>query len=283
MTTAPTSLAVLPKTCDALDQVADEFALSRIAGLSSFRKTFMLAAGVQRLRQLITPEIMGPIMELQGTSLGFRTDKDKTGGYPMETVKEVAIEAILRGALMVGNEVNIIADRLYLTKEHFARVVREYPGLTDLKISLGVPKTQTGGAIVTGSAAWKFNGKADTLSREIPVRVNAGMGCDAILGKATRKLLASIFGQLTGSQYSENDGEVEDVIDVPAMPALPDTAGQKQKFGFGKPKGEQAAKPAAAAPTVPPPATAGGIDQAQAEAAKNVPDPFAEPESAPQE
>jgi hypothetical protein len=80
--TAETALAVLPKTCDALDQVADEYSLAKIEGMSSFRKTFMLAAGVQRLRALITHEIMIPIMELQGTSLGFRTDKDCGGGYP---------------------------------------------------------------------------------------------------------------------------------------------------------------------------------------------------------
>jgi len=126
-------------------------------------------------------------------------------------VKECLIEATIRGVRPVNNEFNIIAGRCYLTKNGVAHLLREFPGLTDLRPRFGVPKmVGEKGALVAASAAWKLNGKPDSIEeREYPIRVNAGMGADAVLGKATRKLYAAIYAQLTGSEQME--GEVDDI------------------------------------------------------------------------
>ncbi len=174
-------------------------------------------------------------MALQGTGLGFLTDKDvaKNGekpGYPITDVKLVAIEAALMGAHWVGNEFNIISCRPYLTKNFFTRKLREFDGFTDLKLFPGVPVLAgEKGALVPYVATWKLNGVEDRIERlvtkladnreideRICVKVNSGMGADAILGKAERKIKAAIYGRLTGSEVA--DGDVDDVL--PKKPAV---------------------------------------------------------------
>lgn len=214
MSTAPTqslTLCLEPQQIAAMDAVISECGLSQLNGHEQFDQTFRLAAGVRQLRELITTEAMQDIMQLQNTALGFRTDKPQ--GYDVGTVKDCVIDATLRGLRCVANEFNIISSRTYITKEGFARLVRGYPGMSDLKLSFNVPHMRDGGAIVAASAKWIMNGAPDSLEREIPIRVNKGMGSDAILGKATRKMLASVYERLTGSEYGLPEGEVGDVID----------------------------------------------------------------------
>lgn len=231
MTSNQTSTALVvrarPEDLARVETILTEF--SAITGgneSSHFGRAFSLAAAIRALHQSITEDMMKDIMHLQGTGLGFLTDKDNgkpTPGYPVEDVKLVAIEAALMGAHWVGNEFNIISCRPYLTKNFFTRKLREFPGLTDLKLSPGVP-TLVGdkGALVPYVATWKVNGREMRIERllkrlddkseldeRIPIKVNSGMGSDAILGKAERKIKAQIYNLLTGSSLS--DGDVEDV------------------------------------------------------------------------
>jgi hypothetical protein len=127
------------------------------------------------------------------------------------------MEAMIRGFQPIGNEMNIIAGRAYFTKEGFDRKVAQFPGLTDLEMFPSVPVQKDGGALVGYHASWKLNGKVDSLicdvvkvneqpvDRRIPVRVNDGMGADAILGKATRKFLARIYKRISGATVPEGD------------------------------------------------------------------------------
>jgi hypothetical protein len=198
--------AVLGFTDEMIGRGAD---ITQRTDLGPFRKAFGMAGAITMLRQQITEQHMGLLMPLQNSAMGFLTDNK--GGYPVEVVKECVIEAVLRGFAVTGNEFNIISGRFYATKNGLARKVREFPGLTDLRLNLGVPEVGREGQVVDARATWRLNGKADELARLIPVKVNAGMGPDAILGKATRKLLASVYGVLTGSEHTVPEGEVGDV------------------------------------------------------------------------
>lgn len=192
----------------AIEKITDNCNFGALVKLGSFQRAFQLARGVSQLRELITPEMMRDIMALQNTQLGFKTDKQD--GYEMAVVKECLIQARLMGAYPVGNEFNIISAQTYLTKNFFIRTLREFPGLTDLRRNFGVPKlVSETGAIVAVGATWKLDGRSDSISdREIPIRVNKGMGPDAILGKAHRKLDAMIYSQITGTEMT--DGEADE-------------------------------------------------------------------------
>lgn len=229
-----TSLVTIRADLNALatiEGIVGECGLDVLRDENQLVRTMKLAAGIGALRKLITNEMMQDVMMLQGTSLGFRTDKDSSGGYPVNVVKDCMIETVLKGGNMVGNEMNIISARAYFTKEFYTRKLREYPGLTDLVLSPSVPVLRDTKAYVSYSATWKLNGRPDRMDRvvrkvdsvdvdsRIPVKVNAGMGDDAILGKAERKMRKAIYDYLTGSETS--DGDISDVVDRPALQSRP--------------------------------------------------------------
>jgi hypothetical protein len=197
-TTTPTPAADLAR----IDQIATRCRGN--LGAANFTAALELAATMRELRGLIAGPALDAVVSLQGTDLGFRTDKDKTGGYPAAIVRDVTIEAILRGFKLVGNEFNIIAGRFYATRAGMARMIADFPGLTDLALTEGGIDMKAGGALVAMRADWKRHGQADSLAATIPVRVNEGMGADAIIGKAYSKIYRRIWTRLTGSnQYDE--------------------------------------------------------------------------------
>lgn len=211
------SVEILQTTAK-VESIVQRVSPDALAALPAMTRTVVLAKGMHDLRQAMTKDLVSTVfMPLQGYKLGFRTDKDKEGGYPWEIVRDVAIEAMVRGFQPCGNEFNIIGGNFYATKEGMDRKVSEFPGLTNLNLVPGVPKMGDGGALVPYEATWKINGKPDRLEckltkttegeedRRIPVKVNSGQGADAILGKAERKMLARIYKRISGQTIDEAD------------------------------------------------------------------------------
>lgn len=222
------ALVALAPQLEALDKFAEDNNLSVLTeGKGAFTAAIAVADAIGQLKAKLTDEVMQPIKQLQGTALGFKTDKDNAGGYPVEVIREVFIEATLKGFKMVGNQTNIIAGRFYATKEgfedFFLRQARAGK-FTDYRDTYSVPKLVTADeAIVTVTATWKWEGKADKFdSTPISIRVNKGQGADAILGKAKRKLLARIYSRVTGTVITEGDAN-EPAIDVTVTPTPGDT------------------------------------------------------------
>ena len=197
-----------------LDQIQkDTMALSNSAG-RSFGDAYKYACVAQQVMNALTPEVMSNVLlPLRNKDFGWR--EDKAGQYNLEQLKDVFTSAILYGALPTNNEILVISGRFYPQKSFFTRKLAELPGLTELILQPGkVSVAPNGGALVEYTATWKFNGKAMSMARTagsaIPVRLNAGQGVDAALGKAERKLKAAIFNQLTGSSFAE--GEADEVV-----------------------------------------------------------------------
>lgn len=199
----------------AIDEAIGSTALKLAGG--SFGESFGLAAAIRQIDALITPDMMADVMWLMNDPLGFLTDRDPSRAkgdkevipYPEKVVKRCVIAAGLKGARFTGNEMNIISAKHYLTKEFFIRKVREFPGLTDLVCVYGVPRNQGSITVVDATATWKLNGEAQGLERTganaIPIKVNEGGSNDMNLGKAVRKLMASIYERLTGSAQGDVD------------------------------------------------------------------------------
>lgn len=171
---------------------------------------------VNRISALLTDNVMKDVMTLQDKKAGFATDKKDKGGYSVAEVRSVLVMALVRGLRIVGNEFNIIAGNLYVTKEGFERLVTTYPGVSRLEIEMGAPAMTQSGALCACSATWVYHGRpmsieclqTPAIDCRIPIRVNAAMGVDAILGKAKRKLLARIYERITGANM---EAEVEDL------------------------------------------------------------------------
>lgn len=219
-TTTNAQLSVVQRV-EEIDAFAESHNLAVLTeGKGRFAAAIAVADAITQLKSMLTKEVMQPIMALQGTKLGFRTDKDKDGGYSMEVVRDCFIESTLKGFKMVGNQSNIIAGGFYPTKEgfedFFLRLGRTGK-FTDFRDSYSVPKALGDEFLVIASATWVYQGKPDKFEKvEIPIRANKGQGSDAILGKAKRKLLAKIYSRITGTVIT--DGDVSDAIDVETSP-----------------------------------------------------------------
>jgi hypothetical protein len=177
--------------------------------INGFEKAFLVSSAIQELQALLTPEYMKPIMAMQGNRLGFKTDKDKESGYPEHVVKNCLIEAVLMGLQPTGNQFNIIAGNTYATKEGVGELLKSIPGLS-YKINFELPRINNdkSSAAIKALVKWEIDGKKDSDTVEIPVKMNSAMGTDAVIGKATRKARKWLFDTLTGSELPE--GDVED-------------------------------------------------------------------------
>ena len=126
MSTENTSVAL--KLNEAVGSVLNQ------TSLQGFERAYATAKSIEVLKTLLTPEYMAPIMNLQGNRLGFKTDKDKSGGYPIDHVKNCLIEAVLTGLQPVGNQFNIIAGQMYATKEGLGYLLQTNPTSTNLEL-----------------------------------------------------------------------------------------------------------------------------------------------------
>ena len=209
----------IQNTMALIEQTAKDYGIMTLEGKNEMEKTFILATGMCKLKELLTDEIMQPILYLQNTALGFKTDKKE--GYPKEVVRDVTAEALLRGLRMVGNEVNIIASNFYAAKDGCKRLVIEWPGLTEFDHRMSFPRDEGGKAYVDFLATWKLNGTEQYLEKKgataLSIRRNAGMIDDAILGKAERKMYAAILSKLSNFTMPEGDlGDDEHGTVIPA-------------------------------------------------------------------
>lgn len=232
------------KTVIAIEEACEQCNLAKLATLSPLRRTLALARGMHIIRSQLVGPVMKDIMALANTPLGFLTDrtpgqKDKNGKeltpYSENVIRDAVVEGMLRGASIIGNEMNVLFGRCYLTRAYFERVVREWPGLTHLAITEGVPMRTTSSkyVLVPMRASWQLNGVPQELRCEhtsevdsrIPVIENEGMAADAVLGKAKRKLFAKIFARLAGSEWIAEQAEMEgDAVDVEYTPVATEEA-----------------------------------------------------------
>lgn len=203
------------KTITALDEAANAGQLTTVTG-GQFSRALATATAVNTLRDLLTPDVMKNVMALQNSALGFLTDR-KDAPYHESVVKDCLIEAVLQGVSPVGNEFNIISGRAYITKAGMRRKLANVPGLS-YTITPGLPKMADKGAAIIMVIDWTINGKTEHKELPLAVRVNAGMGTDAIIGKATRKAAAWLYDAVTGMSVNEGDISDDDAIPTTAKP-----------------------------------------------------------------
>jgi hypothetical protein len=225
-----------------IESAIQKCSASAIAGLPALKRAVSLAAGIEAMKRALPDALVERIfMPLQGSPLGFVTDKDKEGGYPIDVVRNCMIEGMIKGASPINNEINIISGRCYLAKNALKRMVNDWPGLSGLTLTPQVPQmVGDKGALVSMRASWLLNGKPCELVRginketgedtRIAVRVNSGMGVDAILGKAERKMFAAIYAMLTNGALTVDDGDVIDTVGMPAEVKPPVQDGKRVKL-----------------------------------------------------
>lgn len=199
--------------------------------LIGFERAYAIADSIGKLKELLTDEYMKPIMQLQGNKLGFKTDKDKSGGYPMEVVRNCLIEAVLNGVQPYGNQFNIIAGNMYMTKEGCGYALNNFHGLK-YKLVCSLPRIN---ADKTSSAVdvkieWQIAGNNEAEIVPFPIKMDYYTSVDAIIGKATRKGRAWLLSTISGIEVPEGDVTDTTFVDVTGKTEL------KEKQGSGQAK-----------------------------------------------
>lgn len=177
--------------------------------MAGFEKANIVARAINELKLALTDEYMKPIMGLQGNKLGFRTDKDKNGGYPIDVVKNCLIEAVLMGLQPTGNQFNIIAGNMYPTKEGCGALLNRadlFPGLKK-SIVVGLPRinAEKTSAAFDVQIKWEFENVKREEVVPIPIKLDQYTSVDAMVGKATRKARAWLLSELTGAEVTDGD------------------------------------------------------------------------------
>ena len=183
-----------------------------------FQKAFVTSSAIALLREKLTDEYMKPIMQLQGSRLGFLTDKDidsktkqKGPGYPLDVVKDCLIDAVLLGLEVTGNQFNIIGGTMYPTREGFG-------GLLDKMTNLRKNFTYKDIRQVSGSKVanvvvqidWHLNGEEPKKQViDFPIKNSDYTSYDALIGKAERKAKRWLYNTIKGTDIS--DGDVHDI------------------------------------------------------------------------
>ena len=215
-----------PEKIKKLDALAELYSQGLSLSTSPFSATIQTAVAMGELRELLTQDVMAPIMRLMNTPLGFLTDRTGKASwkgetkplYSWEEVRDCVIEGTLRGFATVGNEMNIIAGRFYAAKNGLRRKVTKFPGITDFRDSYEVPRViGDKGAIVKCRATWRLAGVESSLEREFAVKGDSYATSDSYSGKAERKLLNAVFQRLSGILLPE--GEVSEEPFVNEKPA----------------------------------------------------------------
>lgn len=204
-----TEISKLTGKSKELNKLVDQLFVDN--ALIGFERAFVVASVASEIKNLLTSDYMKPIMSLQGSKIGFKTDKDASGGYPEPVVKACLIEAVLTGVQPIGNHFNIISGNCYITKEGFKYLLdNKVHGLSQWEVICDLPRIKDGSAACVANITWVLNGKESSRQIDLPIKVNAGMGADAVIGKATRKARAWLYNTVSGKQEIP-DGDIQDV------------------------------------------------------------------------
>lgn len=181
--------------------------------VEGFEKAFIMASALQTLDKLLTPDFMEPIMALQGSNLGFKTDKI----YSMQEVKACLMDAVLLGLQPTNNEFNIIAKNMYPTRQGFGSLLKKINGLK-YSISYSNPTftPDKSSANCTATIKWELNGESHVQEQEFAIKSNSYATADAILGKAERKARRWLFNTVEGTDIP--DGDVTDIGHIDITP-----------------------------------------------------------------
>lgn len=189
---------------EALDAIV-AYGRSAMKLANGMRKSLMRSNYIARMRSALTPEVMGAVMYLQGSELGFLTDKDKEGGYPVNVVRDCVISAAAKGLAPVENQFNIIGGRMYVTTN----------GCLQILADLGVRHSETAAIPQLGAdraktkvlVEWEEDGQRQSKELEFEVRLNKGMGVDGANGKAIRKARMWLVNRISGMTLADADAE----------------------------------------------------------------------------
>lgn len=195
---------------------------SQMKVVNNFAAAFTAVGVVKMLRDALTDEVMNEVfMPLMNTKIGFLTDhtpeliaKGKCSGlYPVAVVRDCLIDAVAMGLMPTGNQFNILAGRMYPTKEGYSALLNKIGCKYIPEIGLDESDKDAKAAIIPVRMQYYYNGEKNSLSIRATCKKDSYSSLDQLRGKAERKAKKVLYEYLTGQDLGE-DGETAATIDV---------------------------------------------------------------------
>lgn len=191
---------------------AEGLSLAQNAGAA-----FQAVTIVKTLREILTDEIMKDVfMPLMNTKIGFATDRpviDKSTGkqikpaYGIDIVRDAIIDAAAFGLLPTFNQMNIIAEKMYPTKEGFTSLLKKLKAKYILNFGQDTSSKESKFAEISVKINYEYNGEKSSFLMTAVVPKTMYSSYDQLKGKAERRAKKMLYEYLTGLDLGENDGE----------------------------------------------------------------------------
>lgn len=219
--------ANLPANLEAVKQTF-ELACKEAQGLqiiNNFGAAFTAVHIINLLRRALTPEVMQAVfMPLMNTKIGFLTDRNGRPNsrgvvkplYSVDVVRDAVIDAVAIGLLPTGNQFNIIADRMYPTKEGYTALLRKLGVKYFIEVSYDKSQTQ-GVAEIPCKISYQYNGEKNSFSIVATVKKDENSSPDQLRGKAERRAKKALYEYITGCDFGDADEDSSRTVDVEAV------------------------------------------------------------------
>ncbi len=192
--------------------------------INNFGAAFQAVNVVSLLRQALTDEVMDAVfMPLMNTKIGFLTDRNGRPNsrgevkplYSKEIVRDAVIDAVAIGLLPTGNQFNIIAERMYPTKEGYTSLLRKLGVKYFIEVSYDKSQTQ-GFAEIPCKITYQYNGEKNGFSIIATVKKDNYSSPDQLRGKAERRAKKALYEYITGCDFGDADEDSSRIVDAEA-------------------------------------------------------------------
>lgn len=189
--------------------------------VDNFGAAFTAVSVIKLLREAMTDEVMKEVfLPLMNTKVGFLTDRtgkpNRAGNvkplYSVNIVRDAIIDAVSIGLLPTGNQLNIIAERMYPTKEGYTYLLKKLG--CKYFINIGTPVINENTADINCKINYEFNGEKNNFLIVANVKKDAYSSFDQLKGKAERRAKKALYEFLTGCDFGDADETSSTTIDV---------------------------------------------------------------------
>ena len=213
-----------------IEQAKQQFELackdaSTLQIINNFGAAFTAVDIVNRLRAVLTDEIVTKVfMPLMNTKIGFITDRtgkpDRNGRakplYDVSVVRDAIIDAAIIGLLPTGNQFNIIAERMYPTKEGYTALLRKMG--VKYFIEKGYDQSKTANvAEIPCKITYQHEGEKNSFTITAVVKKDDYSSYDQLRGKAERQAKKALYEYITGCDLGEADETSSQSVVVDAV------------------------------------------------------------------
>lgn len=182
--------------------------------VNNFGAAFTAVNVITLLREALTDEVMTKVfMPLMNTKVGFLTDRNgkprsnnrpALPKYSIDVVRDCIIDAVSIGLLPTGNQFNIIAERMYPTKEGYTSLLKKL-GVKYL-IEVSYDKSQTAGfAEIPCKINYEYGNEKKSFTIIATVKKDDYSSPDQLRGKAERRAKKSLYEYITGCDFGDAD------------------------------------------------------------------------------